>query len=371
MSRFYSLLIFVLLISIGAVLLAAAGLGFQSVQTPPIKLGTSGGDLKDRSSNYCCSGTLGALVSKNGVHYILSNNHVLARSSAAAIGEDISQPGLVDTNCGTKHYNVVADLSQYAPLGGTSNVDAALARVRSGMVTSTGAILGVGVPSKTPTTAVANMHVAKAGRTTQLTCAYVGATNVSVKVEYETQCGGGSTFTRSYTNQILVKGSRFSAAGDSGSLIVAVRTAQPVGLLFAGSSSVTIGNRIQDVTKALGGLAFVGGGNRLVSCPGASASTTQSATEYLSPSAAGLSRALAAKEAAEERLLLDDSIQGVGVGSSEDSASEPAVVVIVDQARYHGGVPDALDGVKTRVIRTDKIRAFGWNEPVRGSCTQK
>jgi hypothetical protein len=27
-----------------------------------------------------------------------------------------------------------------------------------------------------------------------------------------------------------------------------------------------------------------------------------------------------------------------------------------------------IDGVKTRVIRSDTIRAFGWNEPVHGSC---
>lgn len=367
MSRLYSLLVFAFVISLGALLLLSSGLGFESVQTPPIKLGTSGGDLKDRTSTYCCSGTLGSVVSKNGVHYILSNSHVLARSGQAAIGEDISQPGLVDTNCGTSRYHVVADLSQFAKLGSATNADAALAKVRSGMVSSSGAILGVGVPSKTPLTAVANMHVAKAGRTTQLTCAYVGATNVSVKVLYETKCGSGSTFTETYKNQILVKSSRFSAAGDSGSLIVTARTAQPVGLLFAGSSSVTIANRIQDVSKALGGFSFVGGGNHAVSCPGTAAST-QAMTEYPAPSAAALTRALAVKEAAEARLMTDDSVQAVGVGSSADAATEPAVVVVVDQARYHGGVPAMIDGVKTRVIRSDAIRAFEWNEPVHGSC---
>lgn len=370
MPRFYSLLVFGFLISVGALLLFAAGLGYQSVQTPPIKLGTSGGDVKDRTSTVCCSGTLGSLVSKNGVHYILSNNHVLARSGKAAIGEDISQPGLVDTNCGTSHFHVVADLSQKAALGSATNADASLAKVRSGMVTTSGAIIGVGVPSKTPVVAVANMHVAKAGRTSQLTCAFVGATNVSVKVEYESQCGGGTTFTESYKNQILVNSSKFSAAGDSGSLIVSAKTAQPVGLLFAGSSSVTIGNRIQDVSKALGGFTFVGGGNHAVSCPGTSAASTQAITEYPAPSAAALSRALAVKEANEDRLMMDDSIQAIGVGSSETLATEPAVVVVVDQARYHGGIPDTIDGVKTRVIRTDHIRAFGWNEPAPGSCKQ-
>lgn len=368
MSRIYSLLVLGFVISVGALLLIAAGAGYQSLQTPPIKLGTSGGDIKDRTSMYCCSGTLGALVSQNGADYILSNSHVLARSGKAQIGEDISQPGLVDTNCGTSKYNVVADLSKFAPLGSASNADAAIAKARSGMVTTTGAILGVGVPSKTPALAAVNMHVAKAGRTTHLTCAYVAATNVSVKVEYETQCGGGSTFLETYTNQILVNSSKFSAAGDSGSLIVSASTAQPVGLLFAGSSTVTIGNRIQDVSRALGGLSFVGGSNHAVSCPTGTAATAQGAVEYPSPSALAISQAMAVKQAHEQELLLDDSVQAVGIGLSETSATEPAVVVVVDQARYHGSVPEVLDGVKTRMIRSDAIRAFGWNEPVRGSC---
>jgi hypothetical protein len=237
------------------------------------------------------------------------------------------------------------------------------------MVTNAGTILGIGVPSKTTTVAAANMHVAKTGRTTHLTCAYVGATNVSVKVEYETACGSGNTFIESYKNQILINGGKFSGAGDSGSLIVTVRNAQPVGLLFAGSSNTTIANRIQDVSKAFGGFTFVGGGNHLVSCSGTSgAATAQDLQEYAAPSAAAMSRAVAAKEAVEERLMTDNAVQAVGVGSSEDSATEPAVVVVVDQARYHGGVPDTIDGVKTRVVPTDKIRAFGWNEPARGSC---
>ena len=365
MSRFYSLLVFLFVVSLGALLLIAAT-RYEVVQTPPIKLGTSGGDVKDRTSQFCCSGTLGSLVTKNGVQYILSNNHVLARSGKAAIGEDISQPGLVDTNCGTTHFNVVADLSQVAPLGATSNVDAAIAKVRSGMVTTSGAILTVGIPSRTTALATANMHVAKVGRTSGFTCSHVTATNVSVKVTYETQCGGGTNFTESYKNQILIDSSKFSAAGDSGSLIVAANTAQPVGLLFAGSSSVTVGNRIQDVTKALG-VSFVGGSNHSVSCPTGTA-TVQGLTEIPAPSAAALNRAVTVKEANEERLMMDDSVQAIGVGSAETTASEAAVVVVVDQARYHGGIPDTIDGVKTKVIRSDQIRAFGWNEPARGSC---
>jgi len=336
----------------------------------PIKLGTSGGDLRDRTSTYCCSGTLGALVSRNGTRYILSANHVLARSSQAAIGEDISQPGLVDTNCGTKPYHVVADLSQFAKLGGSTNVDAAIAKVRPGAVNTGGAIMTAGIPSKTPIVGAVNMHVAKVGRTTGLTCANIAATNVSVKVEYSTKCGGGSTFTVLYTNQLFINGSKFSAAGDSGSLIMRAGSAQPVGLLYAGSSTATVANRVQDISRAFGGLSFVGGANHAITCPATSSATTQAATvELPGPSAAALAHAETVRQAHEAALLSNDAVQAVGLGSSEESSTEPAIVVVVDQARFHGGVPQFLDGVKTRVIRTDLIRAFGWNEPAaNGSC---
>src|SRR2546426_6449533 len=48
-------------------------------QTPPIELGTSGGNANDISGSFCCSGTLRALVSRSGIDFILSTNHVLAR----------------------------------------------------------------------------------------------------------------------------------------------------------------------------------------------------------------------------------------------------------------------------------------------------
>ncbi len=369
MSRFVSLLTVAVVLSIGALLLFAST-RYTYEQPLPIKLGTSGGNLKDVTSMFCCSGTLGALVSKNGTQYILSANHVLARSSQASIGEDISQPGLVDTNCGTNPYHVVADLSQFAKLGGSTNVDAAIAKVRSGAVNTNGAIITAGIPSRTPIVGAVNMHVVKVGRTTGLTCSNIAATNVSVKVEYSTKCGGGSTFTVLYTNQLLINSSKFSAAGDSGSLIMRVGSAQPVGLLYAGSSTATVANRIQDVSKAFGGLSFVGGANHAIACPSISAATTQAATMDLpSPSAAALARAEAVRQAHEAALMNNDSVQAVGLGSSEDLSTEPAIVVVVDQARFHGGVPQLLDGVKTRIIRTDLIRAFGWNEsPKEQSC---
>ena len=34
-----------------------------------------------------------------GRQYLLSNNHVLARSDHASVGDTIVQPGLIDNNC--------------------------------------------------------------------------------------------------------------------------------------------------------------------------------------------------------------------------------------------------------------------------------
>src|SRR5262249_55133573 len=90
---------------------------FQVTQTRPIKLGTSGGEVNDLQKRFCCSGTLGSLVTKGGVQFILSNNHVLPRSNSGVEGEDFSQPVLVDSACSVPAADIVADLSEFVPLG--------------------------------------------------------------------------------------------------------------------------------------------------------------------------------------------------------------------------------------------------------------
>src|SRR5687767_11199004 len=89
--------------------------------------GVSGGNVNDRSARFCCSGTLGALLTDGTTQYILSNNHVLGRSDQAVAGEDVSQPGLIDANCNVA--TVVGDFTTTAPFGATAtNVDAAIAQ---------------------------------------------------------------------------------------------------------------------------------------------------------------------------------------------------------------------------------------------------
>src|SRR3954451_10870876 len=61
-----------------------------------LHFGVSGGNVNDISRRFCCSGTLGSLVSAGGSQFILSNNHVLGLAGSATVGDDVSQPGLID-----------------------------------------------------------------------------------------------------------------------------------------------------------------------------------------------------------------------------------------------------------------------------------
>ena len=240
------------------------GVSHTAKQTTPIQLGTSGGNVNDISNGFCCSGTLGSLVAKGGTQYILSNSHVFAgdvvsggNNRVSQIGDDVNQPGLVDNNCSTSNTNIVADVSSLSTLfgSGSANVDCAIAQVRAGMVSSTGAILEIGTLSASTVGASVNQAVKKSGRTTGLTRSSISGLNATITVGYEDECGGNQ-LTKQFTGQILVnnKGSRFLDSGDSGSLMVEDVTTNPraVGLLFAGSSSIAVANPIGDVLSHLG-----------------------------------------------------------------------------------------------------------------------
>ncbi len=241
------------------------GTSHTAKQTPPIQLGTSGGNVNDIANGFCCSGTLGSLVTKGGVQYILSNSHVFAgdvvsggNGRVAQIGDDINQPGLVDNNCSASGTNIVANLSSLStlyPPASTPNVDCAIAQVRAGMVQTDGAILEVGTLSAQTVAAFVGQAVKKSGRTTGLTRSSISGLNATVNVGYETECAGTS-FTKTFTGQILVtnSASRFLNSGDSGSLMVEDVSTNPraVGLLYAGSSTIAVANPIGDDLSFLG-----------------------------------------------------------------------------------------------------------------------
>jgi hypothetical protein len=330
-------------------------------------LGVSGGNVNDATRRFCCSGTLGALVTDGSATYILSNNHVLARGDQAAAGEDVSQPGLIDNNCAIA--TVVADFTIASPLG--SNVDAAIAQLRTGTMDSTGFIEDVGVPSRSVVAPTVGLSVAKSGRTTGFTTGTIGSINTSVSVQYTTSCGGGKKFTVPYTNQVVINSSTFSAGGDSGSLIVTNNSAHnPVALLFAGSSSATIGNPASLVLTQLSAvlgrtLTFVGSGT--------ASATTQNgkAQAQVEPFVRGFGgqmpqlplqasdRASVVLENYRANLMATPGVIGAGVGVTSESDTEPAIVIYVD--RTSGNRPvfgSSLDGVAVRVVHTDPFVAF-------------
>jgi hypothetical protein len=436
------------------------------LETLPIQLGTSGGNATDvtpiSGGKECCSGTLGSVISRGGVDYILSNNHVLAKSDKGTAGDNITQPGLTDNSC-NPGLNLVAHLSEFAPLKPATspgpapkNVDAAIGQVVPGTVDATGSILDLGSPSGTaiaaaPPSNIAlaaptiGLQVAKSGRSTSLTCGSIMSINNTVSVAYDANCGGAVAFTSTFSNQIFISGN-FSASGDSGSLIVSSSQARPVGLLFAGTSSPasTVANPIADViaafTTAAGVPAIKGGPDHAVSCAptgtvnaptpapglaslsrvemdravaiharyaplllqdpmvtgvevGVSADNMAEAalvvhvrdlprrpipavieglrTRLALPvamaqqahlTATDVERTTAVKELYVDELMSQPGIQGVGVTVSEDNPLEPAVVIFTIAGERHLPIAAILNGIRTKVIESDRIRAFGWGQ---------
>jgi len=338
--------------------LADGGANHRSTQALPIKLGTSGGSAKDSSKAFCCGGTLGSAVMCGGLLHILSNNHVLGRSGSASVGEDAVQPGLIDSGCRTTGSNVVGDYpGDLVPLG-TANVDAALSTARAGAVSTTGEILDVGVPCATPRDAAIGMAVAKSGRTSGFTTGGVQAINLDVSVQYQKGCNSGKKFTVRYVDQVSVTPGSFLQSGDSGSLMVTNDSKhQPVGLLYAGSSSVAIANPVQDVIDAFtpqcGAFSFVG-----TSCASTASLTTAA------PTTGQVDVATRAKKRHAARLMSIPAVLRVGIGAADDDPSDAVVVVYLEQGRAHRPLPETLDGVRVKIVRTDRIVAM------EGSCAR-
>jgi hypothetical protein len=267
----------------------------------------------------------------------------------------------------------VADFTAAAPLG-SSNVDAAIAQLRPGQMDSTGFIEDIGVPSSTTVVPTVGMSVAKSGRTTGFTTGTISSINTSVSIQYQQGCNQGKKFTVTYTGQVVINSSTFSAGGDSGSLIVTNNASHnPVGLLFAGSSTTTIANPIGQVltrlSSALGRTFSFGGGGG----GGGAASTPadevqgpgrrpfipgiQSLMPELPQQAAD--RASAVLENHRANLMFQPGVMGAGVGLSGRADGEAAIVIYVNKdAGQKPFLPDSIEGIPVNVILTDQFIAF-------------
>jgi hypothetical protein len=228
------------------------------------------------------AGTFGAVVKDRRTKkpLILSNNHVLANSSdgqdgRCKIGDPILQPGPYD---GGTEEQLIGYLERFVPivreyahsscpkaaaLERVSNniiqmfrphykmsffkktsvenmVDAALARpISENVITSE--ILGLG-RVKGIREVESGMKLFKSGRSTSVNNAVVKAQAATLKINM------GNNEEVVFTDQIVT--GPMASPGDSGSLVMDEDN-HAVGLLFAGSDSSTIVNRIQNVMDLL------------------------------------------------------------------------------------------------------------------------
>jgi len=378
------------------VLLNSAGVSsnpatHQGQMPTTLQMGSTGGNNVDydTAGNQivdCCSGTLGALI-EDSTHrqYLLSNNHVLARSDQASVGEAIIQPGLIDNNCTPNGVgagvSTVATLTGWLPLSSpVTNADAAIAQVTSRTVDPTGSILELGARQPDGTLAAAppgisssngkgetaslDLKVAKSGRTTGLTCGSVLALDLDVTVDYFHDCAETKPYlTKTFSGQLGLSGNAFSDAGDSGSLVVDAANAEPVGLFFAGgndANGVSQGvaspapNVISELSQQLTGrpnsYSYVGVADHPVSCLNYGDNTLIAAqSRSLSDSQMSLSR----RAAIEARTLVNPAagILAVATGKSSDHAGEAGLVIYTDQA-LNPIVPAIVNGVRTIVVPT-------------------
>ncbi len=206
----------------------------------PVPIGVSTGHFN------ITAGTIGCRVKDaSGNVYALSNNHVYANENGASNGDNVLQPGPVDG--GVNPGDAIGTLHDYEPIdfSGTNTIDAAIALTTTAQVGTATPAGGYGAPRSTPVAPRLRMQVQKRGRTTGLTVGTIKAVNATINVGYDTGVA-------QFVNQIVISPAGFSAGGDSGSLIVTQADNSPVGLLFAGSSSVTIANRIDLVLARFG-----------------------------------------------------------------------------------------------------------------------
>src|SRR4051812_26177327 len=213
------------------------------------------------------AGTIGARVRDALGHvYILSNNHVLANSNGASIGDPAYQPGPFD---GGTSADQIATLSDFQVISfaanGANTIDAAIALATTAVLdNATPSDIGYGMPSSQiygdadgdgffdDRNALLGLNVQKFGRPTRLTHGQITGVNATVTICYAAS-GFTCTKTARYVDQLIISPGTFSGGGDSGSLIVTDdANANPVALLFAGSSSVTIANRIDLVLDRFG-----------------------------------------------------------------------------------------------------------------------
>ena len=380
----------VLLASSASLAAAQAVCDQRSFQSRPIFLGTSGGNINSIGQNFCCGGTLGALVQdrigrrshKAAAQYILSNNHVLGRVNLGSLGEPIIQPGLVDqsVSCDQNVGDTVATLSRKIPIrfGGPGNAaDAAIAQVVSGDVSDQ--ILNIGPISGqviSRARAALGLAVQKMGEATCLTTGSVVAINVTGIIKYPALCNE-TPGTATFVHQILVTPGSFASEGDSGSLLVTTESCpRAIGLVFAGATngSGVLANPIGPILKQLKVQMVAGCGGSAASAaqPSTSANAPVMAAKSISPSEATAAPAVAAQPSDSD---VDDAIEiqerhhddlmkvpgavGTGVGlGRQPGSTEIEVYLSKDTTQARAALPAQVEGKPVRAVVTGDFVAY-------------
>lgn len=237
------------------------------------------------------AGTLGAWVRRGqgSERCVLSNNHVLAASNEASLGDFIRQPGRADGGTDDDRFARLTEFVRIRFDGGSGDgkksaaslawkgwkwpanqlarllgcpyrlevrplaveqpypnlVDAAVAQVNLEEWVDA-EVPTIGEPAGIRDFQLGD-RVQKTGRTTEHTRGFVEVVGSQVQVDY------GTSGTATFDDQLVVRAEsgEFSAGGDSGSAVFG-EDAFLGGLLFAGGEGITIVNRIAHVVSLLG-----------------------------------------------------------------------------------------------------------------------
>ncbi len=221
------------------------------------------------------AGTLGCVVHRGEQVLLLSNNHVFADCNAGAPGDAILQPGPID---GGTSADRIATLDRFVPImmagedsscafargvawglnalarlvGSSARMQVVSERSAANLVDAATAlpddpalvsseILGIGAITG-QAAAELGMRIRKSGRTTGLTMGEIEQVDVTVDVGY------GADRVARFSDQLMA--GPMSQGGDSGSAVVDLGN-NIVGLLFAGSETSTLVNRIEHVFAGL------------------------------------------------------------------------------------------------------------------------
>jgi hypothetical protein len=226
---------------------------FKTLALPPAKMGrTLAGILANRTLRFrpCPGGVsigsieitagtnTGRVIDRNtGMKLFLSNRHIFWGDK----GTPVLQPGVAD---GGTEDDVVGHVERWVelkPPPDSNLCDAALALPISQDLVSD-EVLDIGLVNSVEEARV-GMRIRKSGRSCGLSEATITDVNAVVKVE-------GYDFGEAIFEDTLI--STFCGIpGDSGSITVSADTNAAVGLLFAGSESLTCYNKMTNVVKLL------------------------------------------------------------------------------------------------------------------------